>query len=164
MNYAIVKKFVLEKILNNSGPQVFLPIIIYEQAATHSNEFSVSFCSALLCCVCLMFYAFRWTVFIFLLFPVSYCSMCVDIYGFLKSQFFFLFSLFLFLFYVVLFFALRYVTRQLSLIGFLCWLCERHIETGCYEWDGLRATCRNLTIESRDESFPLIKKWLWMKF
>ena len=93
------------------------------------------------CALCFMHSA---ELFLFFSSLSSFLLFHVCIYGFLKSHFF-LFSLFQFLFYVVLFFALRYVTRQLSLIGFLCWLCERHIETLCYVWDGLRATCRNFS-------------------
>lgn len=145
------------------------PFIIYERPLNHPNVFSVSFYSASLYCVCLMFYAFRWTVFLCLcFFFVSFQFLivpCVYLWIFKVSFFCFFLSFlsFLFLFYVVLFFALRYVTRQLSLIGFLCCLRERHIETFCYVWVGLRATCRNsvwIFNSNRDESF-LDEKKLW---
>lgn len=115
----------------------------------HPNVFSVSFHSALLCCVCLMFNAFRWTV--FLCFFCSHSSVLlfhVCIYGFLKSHFP---SLLLF-----------FPSFGFMLCCFFCaLLCDASIKS--YRvfllplretlrlfvvWDGLRATCRNYVREN----------------
>lgn len=92
----------------------------------------ISFSLALLCALCFMHSAelFFSSLSSFLLFHVC-------IYGFLKSHFFlfFLFCLFVSaICCVVVTFFRSAITRQLSLIGFLCCLCEQVRET---LWDFL---------------------------